>query len=162
MTARQSLRHRSLRELGIFAALWSIPFWIDPVMALWLWVLPHWVANAFVMNSGMYVQHAGCVPKSAAEPLRHSTVFISNFFNLTMFNIGFHSEHHEYPRVHWSELPHLHLQLKQDLINGKAHVVPYGNYHAAFLLAGDDARQKRFARQDPTYQVSDSSPASDG
>lgn len=155
LSARQSLRRRSLRELGIFAALWSIPFWIDPVMALWLWVLPHWIANAFVMNSGMYVQHAGCVEKSAAEPLRHSTVFVSNFFNLTMFNIGFHSEHHEYPRVHWSELPQLHRQLKQELIYGRAHVVPYGNYHAAFLLAGDDARQKRFARQDPAYQISD-------
>jgi hypothetical protein len=58
LTARQSLRRRSLRELAIFLALWSIPFWIDPVMALWLWLLPHRIANAFVMNSGMYVQHA--------------------------------------------------------------------------------------------------------
>jgi fatty acid desaturase len=154
LTARQSLRRRSLRELGIFLALWSIPFWVDPVMALWLWLLPHWIANAFVMNSGMYVQHAGCVPKSPAKPVSHSTVFLSNFFNLTMFNIGFHSEHHDHPRVHWSELPELHMRLKQELIDGKAHVVPFGNYHAAFLLAGDEARQKRFTEQDLGYKGS--------
>jgi beta-carotene hydroxylase len=151
MTARQSLRRRSLRELGIFLALWSIPFWIDPVMAVWLWVLPHWIANAFVMNSGMYVQHSGCVPKTPARPVSHSTVFVSNFFNLTMFNIGFHLEHHDYPRVHWSELPELHQRLKQDMIDGGAHVVPYGNYHAAFLLAGDEERQKRFDDIDSRY-----------
>jgi fatty acid desaturase len=151
LTARRSLRRKSLRELSIFLALWSIPFWIDPVMALWLWVLPHWIANAFVMNSGMYVQHAGCVPKSSAMPVSHSTVFMSNFFNLTMFNIGFHLEHHEHPRVHWSELPELHERLKQKLIDGGAHVVPYGNHRASFLLAGDDERKKRFAEQDVRY-----------
>lgn len=151
LTTRQSLRRRALRELALFLALWSIPFWIDPVMALWLWALPHWLANAFVMNSGMYVQHAGCVAKTPAKPVSHSTVFVSNFFNLTMFNIGFHLEHHEHPRVHWSELPELHKRLKQNMIEGGAHIVPYGNYHAAFLLAGDDDRRKLFDVQDRRY-----------
>jgi fatty acid desaturase len=151
LTARKSLRRRALRELAIFLVVWSIPFWIDPIMALWLWVLPHWIANAFVINSGMYVQHSGCVEKTPAEPVRHSIVFVSNFFNLTMFNIGFHLEHHENPRVHWSELPELHQRLKPELVHGGAHVVPFGNYHAAFLLAGDDDRRKRFDEQDPRY-----------
>jgi len=103
------------------------------------------------MGSGMYVQHSGCVEKTPAKPVSHSTVFVSNFFNLTMFNIGFHLEHHEHPRVHWSELPELHMRLKQEMIDGGAHVVPYGNYHAAFLLAGDDERRKHFAEQDSGY-----------
>jgi fatty acid desaturase len=154
MTARRSLHSKSLRELAIFLAFWSIPFWMDPVMAVWLWVLPHWIANALVMGSGMYVQHAGCVPKSFARPVSHSTVFMSKFFNLTMFNIGFHLEHHDHPRVHWSELPELHKRLKQDMIDGGAHVVPYGLYHATFLLAGDDARRKRFAEQALGYRSS--------
>jgi beta-carotene hydroxylase len=151
LIARRSLRRKSLRELAIFVALWSIPFWIDPVMAIWLWVLPHWVANALVMSSGMYVQHAGCVPKTTARPVSHSTIFVSRFFNLTMFNIGFHLEHHDHPRVHWFDLPELHECLKQEMIEGGAHVVPYGNYHASFLLAGDDTRQKRFAEQAVGY-----------
>ena len=150
--ARARLRRRSLRELGIFVVLWSIPFWIDPIMALGLWLLPHWIANAFVMNSGMYVQHSGCVAKSSAKPVSHSTVFVSKFFNLTMFNIGFHLEHHEYPRVHWSELPEAHRRMSPDIVEGGAHVVPYGNYHAAFLLAGDADRRKCFDAQDPRYE----------
>jgi beta-carotene hydroxylase len=154
LTARRSLRRKSLRELAIFLAFWSIPFWIDPVMAVWLWVLPHWIANAWVMGSGMYAQHAGCAPKSLARPVSHSNVFLSKFFNLTMFNIGFHLEHHDHPRVHWSELPELHQRLKQDMIDGGAHVVPYGLYHATFLLAGDDARKKRFAEQALGYTSS--------
>jgi fatty acid desaturase len=154
LSARRSLRGKSLRELAIFLTLWSIPFWIDPVMALWLWALPQWIANAFIMGAGMYVQHSGCVEKTLAKPVSHSTVFVSNFFNLTMFNIGFHLEHHEHPRVHWSELPELHIHLKQEMIDGGAHVVPYGNYHAAFLLAGDDNRRKRFAEQDSGYKIS--------
>jgi fatty acid desaturase len=147
LTARRNLRRKSLRELIIFLALWSIPFWISWKMAVWLWVLPHWIANVWVMGSGMYAQHAGCVPKSDARPVSHSTVFVSRFFNLTMFNIGFHLEHHDHPRVHWSLLPELHERLKENLIDGGAHVVPYGNHHAAFLLAGDDASKKRFAEQ---------------
>jgi fatty acid desaturase len=150
-TSRSTLRRKSFRELAIFLALWSIPFWIDPVMALWLWVLPHWIGNAMVMGSGMYVQHVGCVPKSVDRPVSHSTVFISEFFNLTMFNIGFHLEHHDHPRVHWSELPELHDRMKQKMIEGGAHVVPYGLYHASYLLA-DDARKGRFAAQASGYK----------
>jgi fatty acid desaturase len=153
MTSRRNLRRRSLRELAIFLALWSIPFFIDPVMALWLWVVPHWIANALVMGSGMYVQHAGCVPKTLARPASHSTVFVSKFFNLTMFNIGFHLEHHDHPRVHWSQLPTLHQTLKQEMIDAGAHVVPYGLHHASFLLAGDDARKKIFSEQAVGYTL---------
>jgi fatty acid desaturase len=152
LISRRSLRRNALREFTIFLALWSIPFWIDPIMALWLWVLPQWIANALVMAPGMYVQHSGCVRKCLAKPVSHSNVFLSKFFNLTMFNIGYHLEHHDYPRVHWSELPELHMRLKSDLIDGGAHVVPYGFYYASFLLAGDSRRRSRFAEQDFGYR----------
>ena len=39
-------RRRAVKELAIFLVLWSIPFWIDPVMALCLWVLPPVVLSA--------------------------------------------------------------------------------------------------------------------
>lgn len=152
LVSRRSIRRKALLEFAIFLSLWSIPFWIDPVMAIWLWVLPQWIANTWVMGSGMYVQHAGCVRKSADRPVSHSNVFLSRFFNLTMFNIGYHLEHHEHPRVHWSELPELHNHLKKELIDGGAHVVPYGNYHASFLLAGDARRRIRFAGQHIGYK----------
>jgi fatty acid desaturase len=127
--------HKALKELGFFLVLWSIPFVIDPVMGLCLWLFPHWIGNNVVMGSGMYVQHAGCVPKSGAYPYSHSNSFESKFFNLTMFNIGYHIVHHDYERVHWSVLPNFHERMKKRLIAGGAHVVPYGYYHAAHVLS---------------------------
>ena len=40
LTSSRGLRRKALRELAMFLVLWSIPFWIDPIMAIWLWVLP--------------------------------------------------------------------------------------------------------------------------
>jgi fatty acid desaturase len=156
--SRRKLRKKALREFAIFLAFWSIPFWIDPIMAVWLWVLPHWLANTWVTGSGMYVQHVGCVRKSADKPVSHSNIFLSKFFNLTMFNIGYHLEHHDYPRVHWSELPELHNRLKKELIDGGAHVLPYGYYHGSFLLAGDAQRRIRFAEQHLGYKGTPAGP----
>lgn len=98
-------RWRAGRETLWFLVLWSMPFCIDPVMALWLWLLPHWFANCVTMGAGMFVQHAGCELPAARLARHHSNDFPSPFFNLTMFNIGFHSRHHEQPGVHWADLP---------------------------------------------------------
>lgn len=131
---RPGVGRRALVELAIFLALWSIPFWIDPLMALGLWVLPQWFGNCWNMGPGMYVQHVGCVRKSERHPFNHSNTFLSRFFNLTSFNIGYHIEHHDYPAVHWTELPALHEQLKGQLSETRAHVLPFGYYRAGWHL----------------------------
>lgn len=159
----QRVGRRALVELGIFLALWSIPFWIDPWMGLWLWLLPQWVGNAITMGSGMYVQHAGGVPKAARHPVSHSTCFVSRFFNLTMFNIGYHITHHDHPGVHWADLPELHARLRGELIAGGAHVVPYGYYRAASIVAKPLAPEAGFAQfvtdQAPDYVAAPASAA---
>lgn len=148
-------RKRAVRELAIFGALWSIPFWIDPTMALVLWVLPHWLANAAVMGPGMYAQHAGREEPDGHHTYRHSNCFVSRFFNATMFNIGHHALHHTYPWVHWSELPDLHDELRAELIADRAHVVPFGYYRAGMLLAsmarGSQRARLVFEAQHPDY-----------
>ena len=148
---------RAAKEFAIFLVLWSIPFWIDPVMALWLWVLPQWVGNAVTMGSGMYVQHAGCVKASDEHPAGHSNTFLSKFFNLTMFNIGYHTDHHDHPGVHWADLPEFHEQAKAGLIEGGVHAVPCGYYRAASILAAfgnSDVALKKFADERvPEYSL---------
>jgi beta-carotene hydroxylase len=129
------VRRRAVKDGLVFLALWSIPWLIDSRMALVLWLLPQWIANAVIMGSGMYVQHAGGVQKSESRPFQHSTTFLSRFFNLTMFNIGYHIEHHDHPQVHWSALPLFHERMKSRLAQGDAHVVPYGYYRAAHLCS---------------------------
>ncbi len=151
------LRRKAVRELGIFLVLWSLPFFIDPVMALGLWLLPHWLANAAVMGPGMYAQHAGREEPSPEHTYRHSNCFVSRFFNATMFNIGYHALHHTYPWVHWSDLPSLHDSLREDLVRDGAHVVPFGYYRGGMLLAaasrGSERAQATFERQHPDYRI---------
>jgi fatty acid desaturase len=100
---------------------------------------------------GMYAQHAGGTDENRFS---HTTTFLSHFFNLTMFNAGFHVEHHEKPAVHWSELPRLHAAMKPELIAGGAHIVPYGIYRASSLLNSffhPKRDWQRFLEQHPDY-----------
>lgn len=137
-SARRELHRQALWEFLIFLGLWSIPFWIDPVMALGLWVLPQWIGNVSYMGAGMYLQHVGCVPKSAERPLTHSNVFTQRAFNLFMFNIGYHLEHHDHPSVHWSDLPALHEQLKPEMLKHGTRVVEdHGYFRNAARLGFD-------------------------
>jgi len=150
----RGVTRRAAKEFAIFLALWSIPFWIDPVMALGLWLLPHYLANVMVMGPGMYAQHAGCREPSAAEPYVHSNTFTSRFFNATMFNIGYHTEHHSFPLVHWSDLPAFHESMKDDIIRKRGHVVPFGYYRGGRLLSSPLLGRKgfeRFLEQHPDY-----------
>ena len=147
---------RAVKELAIFSALWSIPFWIDPWMGIALWLFPHWIGN-LVMAAGMYVQHAGCVPKSEAN-LQHSTTFLSKFFNMTMFNIGYHIEHHDYPAVHWSVLPRVHEELAPKLRLANSHVVPYGYYKASHIVSSSKDGAEKFIRDEaPGFERCDPS-----
>jgi fatty acid desaturase len=144
--SKPDLRRKALVEFGIFLAFWSIPFWIDPLMALGLWVLPQWIGNVSFIGAGMYLQHVSCAPKSAEHPLNHSNVFTQRAFNLFMFNIGYHLEHHDHPSVHWSDLPALHEQLKPAMVRSRTRVHDdHGYYHDAAVM-GFDLRGDALAR----------------
>jgi len=157
--ARPSVRRRAWRELALFLPLFAIPFLVDPWMGLGLWLYPAWFGGSVVMGMGMYVQHAG---GHDGERYSHTTTFLSHWGNLTMFNAGFHVEHHERPSVHWSELPRLHAEMKDELIAGGAHVVPYGLYRGSSLLNSFFAQEegwRRFREQHPEYQREAAVPA---
>lgn len=133
--ASPAVARRARRELALFALLFSVPFWIDPVMGLVLWLLPAWIANVLVVAPGMVAQHAGREAPGEGHTYRHSNVFRSRLFNTLMFNIGFHAEHHTHPHVHWADLPAVHRQVADELARDGAHVVPFGYYRAGFLLS---------------------------
>lgn len=163
--ASPEVARRAKRELLIFATLFSIPFWIDVPMALMLWVLPAWLANVLVVGPGMLSQHAGGEEPSEEHTYRHSNCFQSKLFNLTMFNIGYHAEHHSNPHVHWSELPQLHAELKPEMVADGAHVVPFGYYRAGLLLSraalGKQTYLAEWERQHPEYLLRPQHPQHD-
>lgn len=111
-------RRVACRELAWFLVLWSIPFWIDPWMGVWLWALPHGFANVVTLGRGMYVQHAGCEAWPRDPRARHSNDFPAPGYNRLMFHIGFHEEHHDAPRCHWSELPRMHAERQRERAPG--------------------------------------------
>ncbi|ETW95497.1 MAG: hypothetical protein ETSY2_48045, partial [Candidatus Entotheonella gemina] len=129
--ASPSRRRKFEKETAIFAVLWSIPFWIDPWMGLWLWVLPHFFANCRAMGPGMYLQHVDSVAKTETQPYSHSTTYTGKFFNLLNFNIGYHLEHHDYPQLHWSQLPALHRELLPELTAHGAKISHLGYHRGA-------------------------------
>jgi fatty acid desaturase len=163
--APPAVRRRAWGEFALFVVPWSLPFFVDPWMGLGLWLYPAWVGGSIIMGMGMYAQHAGGTDEHRYS---HTTTFLSHRFNLTMFNAGFHIEHHEKPSVHWSELPKLHEQMKPELIEGGGHVVPYGIYRASSLLnsfVGQQRGWQTFLEQHPDYRpgvdASPPQPASD-
>lgn len=98
-------RREALTELFWFLLLWPIPFYVDPWMGLCVWFLPQWCGNCITMGRGMFVQHAGHEDFGVGKGASHSNDFLLPFYNLTMFEIGYHGEHHDFPGVHWTELP---------------------------------------------------------
>ncbi len=124
-----------IKELLIFLLLWCIPFLIDPVMGILLWLLPQFVANNIIMAPGMYAQHFGCKQPDGDGCFSHSNTFTSKFFNLTMFNIGYHIEHHHWPEIHWSALPRAHKLHCADIIKGNGRILPFGYYRGGQLLS---------------------------
>ena len=151
-TAPRGVRRRAWREAVLFAVPFSLPFLIDPWMGVGLWLYPAWFGGVVVMGLGMYTQHAG---GTDGERFSHTTTFLSHWGNLTMFNAGFHVEHHEWPALHWSELPRLHAEVRDELVAGGAHVVPFGLYRGSSLLNRFFDRERgwrEFLAQHPDYR----------
>lgn len=130
------VRRKFLIDLAIFLPLYSIPFFIDPWMGLFLWLMPHFFANT-ITGGGMYVQHVGCEAPTEEHPYWHSNTFRSRFFNLTMFNIGYHTLHHCYAQIHWSELPEVQKRVDDAMKKDGVTSLSVGYYHTfANLAAG--------------------------
>lgn len=123
------------REMLIFGVVYAIPFVIDPVMGVLLWLAPHFFANILIVGSGMYVQHVDCIAPSETHPFRHSNTFFSPFFNLTMFNIGYHNVHHSFAHVHWSDLPEFQRTLQAAFDADEADSVRIGYFRTSVELA---------------------------
>jgi len=154
--APPGLAARACRELAIFLVLWSIPFWIDVRMALLLWVLPQWFGNLTISGAGMYAQHAGCTAKSQARPYAHSNSSLSPVLNYVLFNLGYHTHHHEHPTVHWTRLPQLHRRIADRLAEGGARVYRVGYHRMVSTLTKawlDEREQERRLPRAPGFEL---------
>lgn len=100
--------------LGILALL----VWYKPVAAILLFVLPM-ITGLFVTSWATYDHHAGL---DTDDVFAASYSNVGRLYNVLTGNLGYHAAHHYKQGVHWSELPHLHEQIKHripsELIRG--------------------------------------------
>ena len=109
---------QAMRELIVLAgvtlrlATWSPLRWIT------LWQLPHLFAQWGIVTMN-HLQHDGCnvakegsaAPRSKDFDYNCARNFTGRFLGWTAFNNGFHTVHHAYPTMHWSELPEMHAKV---------------------------------------------------
>ena len=69
-----------------------------------VFVIPFVVVRALMM-AGNWGQHAFVDPTDAGNPFRNSITCINTRYNRRCFNDGYHINHHQAPRAHFSEYP---------------------------------------------------------
>lgn len=104
---------------------------VDPLNALIVFVLPMLfmlvvlLDNTFQQHSGLDTDNHFHASRNVEHPL----------YNLTSWNLGYHTAHHLYPGIHWSELPAVHEKIRhripdvlvtQQLIPDLDHDLPEG------------------------------------
>ena len=74
--------------------------------------------------------HKGCDPSSKINLSKNYTNSVENFLFL---NGGYHTIHHLYPRLHWSQLPQMHDKhiapfIKKELVLNSMVIDTYQSY----------------------------------
>lgn len=103
---------------------------INPINALIVFVIPM-ILMLIILLDNTFQQHSGLSTDShfvASRNVEHP------FYNLTSWNLGYHTAHHMLPGIHWSELPELHSKIRhkipdvlvtQNIIPDLNHEIPH-------------------------------------
>jgi len=113
-------RHRTLMFIDLLGGLIIVTtltvIWPQRTLLYW------WIPAFFTaLNAGFFswITHA---PAQPDESLNASINTVNNIMNVLMFNQGYHAIHHEYPGIHWSEIP---SRLQELLVVEDKYIVPY-------------------------------------
>ena len=113
----QRLRHRHpgvfrycLMQYAMWLALWAGVLLIDVKKGLIYVILPQLHGLHWLLATN-YLQHAHADGSRASRKGAPQLNYARNFeglINPLLFNIGYHTAHHEHSRTHWTELSALH------------------------------------------------------
>ena len=146
--AEKRLPEATGAERLAFACLWAAPFLLGPWVGLGLWLLPHVVANVFVLSTHAYASHLGLRADPAA---RHTLAnsFDAPFFSRVCYHAGLATVHHAYPTLHWMDLPERNERDLNRMLDVGTHVLPFGPFHSIEVLGvftGVREAHEEFAR----------------
>jgi len=116
--------------------LMKIPVWtitgillyLNPVNAMLVFVIPGFIALCHTSYS-TYGHHAGFYPTSHYDASMNN---VSPVYNFLTCNLGYHTAHHKRPGLHWSLLPKLHEEIKDE--------IPPGMIRTTFWSANEPER----------------------
>lgn len=135
---RPKLLRQFLIWTAISLAVLAFLIWLAPKQALILFVLPMPIMLVGLLDN-TYQQHQGLDMSSDHTASRNTT---SRLYNLISWNLGYHTAHHLHPGVHWSELPALHEQIRDQ--------IPPHLICDSVLLSACDRQQDAGGRVQPT------------
>jgi len=76
---------------------------------VFVFLIPQLMAKWGIITINL-LQHDGC-PTPEDDPLNFSRNFVDPVLNWFTCNNGYHTIHHHYPGVHWSQYPKMHKEL---------------------------------------------------
>lgn len=133
---------KGIRGRGFRKAYYSYMFWeivgiysivaalavINLKVTFWFFLFPY----ALVYFFSRYVDYITHVSVNPGQRYGYSTVCLSPWYNRGFWNFGYHIVHHEQPKLHWTELPHVFEQMHLEP-DPEAEEVTVWNYASLFL-----------------------------
>ncbi len=99
-----------LMKIPVWTIL-GIALYINPLNAFLVLLIPSFIALCHT-SWATYEHHAGNYPSCHEDASMNRT---SPLFNFMTYNLGYHTAHHKRPGVHWSLLPKIHEEIKDQI-----------------------------------------------
>ncbi len=97
--------------------IYTVLAFIDPVACLFTVIIP-FIMTQLVLTAFNFLQHFECDTENEMNSSRNIT---GRLFNILYFNVGFHTVHHLYPKLHWSKIPDQFSTIKKDINSDLIH-----------------------------------------
>jgi fatty acid desaturase len=89
----------------------AILFVVDPLRCLIVYLVPMMVELLLLLDN-TWGQHAGTSLENDFVASRNVEL---KLYNITSWNLGYHTAHHKMPGLHWSKLPELHARIRDQI-----------------------------------------------
>jgi fatty acid desaturase len=100
---RRKRRYEFVLDLALFVAM----VWVMQLVGGYTrWALFYWIPFIVTqVNSGYFAWLTHAPARSFDDDPSKSINTVGNWLNFFIFNQGYHSVHHRYPGIHWSQIP---------------------------------------------------------
>lgn len=106
-------------EVTVLLGFWGVMAWYDPWYFLCFY-LPSYYMGWMLSYAEGYLEH---YPADPGDPLANSVSSYNRLYNLLWFNNGYHQEHHWEPKRHWTQMPQLHEEIRDELVRHSTTVI---------------------------------------